>query len=633
MISAPQIFLLIYSLSATSIPESSQTKIPEPPSEIYPQGYFSFPINPGVTTSLSGSFGDIRINHFHAGLDIRTGGQEGKSVFSAGPGYVSRIKVSTGGYGNALYITHPNGYTTVYGHLKEYAKEIKQYLTRHQYEQQTWEIDLELKPGELPVKKGEMVAISGNTGGSGGPHLHFEIRDEQENTLDPALFGFKEITDDVAPVVEYIKLRCMSPDSRINGSFGEFNFPAVPGSDGSYSIGSSPQVWGDIGVEIYTYDKAQTSPFRLGIKKLEIRKDDLSTFYFELDKLAFHNKIDMNLHTNYQKMVEGGDKLHKGYFEPGNSMQFYEYDRNLGVLNCRESGISKLTVKLADSFGNERNAILNLNISKEFKGALRNILGNGQDLKVDIFDSIVKVTRLAQNTPLILSNSQGEKPMVPSYTTGREETFLFDLKSTFFTHFLHKNKPVMLPVTHRISPEHNRLKANGFDINFENSLYHTLFVRFENDGRVLQLDEDVKPLRETFTVIWTPGLSGINEEKDKVYNISGRKPKFTGGQWKGDEVVFKPKEFGNYQVLRDETAPVVETRLISPTSLVFRINDALSGIKSFECLVNDEWVLMEYEYKNGLLWSERKDDKPFSGEIVLKVTDHCNNHKIVKTNI
>ncbi len=634
MMSAFRLIFLIHFLFSgipgPSIPEESSAL----PIEEYPQGYFSFPLSPGVTTSLSGSFGDIRINHFHAGLDIRTGGQEGKSIYSAGPGYVSRIKVSTGGYGNALYITHPNGYTTVYGHLKEYAHEIKKYLTQRQYDKQTWEIDLELKPDEIPVKKGELVAISGNTGGSGGPHLHFEIRDAEENTLDPALFGFKEIKDNVAPAVEYISLKCMSDDARINGQFGDFDFPVVLSAEGNYSLPKELQLWGDIGLEIYTYDKAQTSPFKLGIKKLEIQKNELITFYYHLDKLAFHNKIDCNLHTNYRRMVESNDKLHKGYFETGNSMELYEYDRNLGVLNCREAGESTLiNIKLSDSYNNERLVNFRFQVKKEQSGAVPNLLGKYDEYKVFLFDTQLKLIRLKQNGSLVLWNTQGEKQVTPAYSNAREETFVFDLRSGFFTHFLHKGAKVKLPVTHRISPEEREINENAYEIDFQNTLFHPLFVNIENTGRKLILDKDDKPLRESFYVKWKPQTGGILEEKDKVYNVAGKKPKYTGGTWKGDHVTFRPKEFGTYEVLRDETPPTIEIRKISASELVFRISDTLSGIASFECLVNGEWVLMEYEYKNGLLWSEKKDSTPFSGEVELRVTDQCNNTKTIKATI
>lgn len=154
----------------------------------YDKNYFLFPIKPGEQNSISGCFGDIRVNHFHAGLDIRTDSREGLNVYSAADGYVSRIKIMRNGYGNAVYITHPNGLTTLYGHLKSFTNEIESYLRKKQYEAKTWEIDLYLQAEEIEVSKGELIAFSGNTGGSAGPHLHFEIRDSNENTLDPLDF-------------------------------------------------------------------------------------------------------------------------------------------------------------------------------------------------------------------------------------------------------------------------------------------------------------------------------------------------------------------------------------------------------------------------------------------------------------
>ena len=632
MIRISQFILTLYLLVHAG-DKKSENSLPVVEEEEYPQGYFSFPLSPGVTTSLSGSFGDIRINHFHAGLDIRTGGREGKSVYSAGPGYVSRIKVARGGYGNGLYITHPNGYTTVYGHLKEYAPEIKAYLTQKQYEAETWEIDLYLKPDEIPVKKGELVAISGNTGGSGGPHLHFEIRDEEENTLDPARFGFKEIKDNVAPVTEFVSLRCMSEDARINGQFGTFDFPVSLDANGDYRINRNIQVWGDIGIEIYAYDKAETSPFKLGIKKLDVRHNNLSTFYFELDKLAFDNKIDLNLHTNYERMVEENDKLHKGYFEPGNSMDLYEYDRNLGVLNCRQEGKDPVEISMEDTYSNKRLILFDLLVTKNGSASVPNGLGRYQEYEVKHYDSIIKLTRLKQNEELVLINNNGEKKIRAAYTNGREETFVFDLRSAFFTHFMHKGGLVKLPVTYLISPDKRQVEGDDFQLDFENSLYHPLFVNFENNGKQLLLDKDTRPLRGRFSVNWKPSLENSRTEKDKIYNVAGRRPNYLGGTWNGNSIEFRPKEFGTYQILHDDTPPVVETRSVSPGSLVFKISDALSGIASFECRVNGEWVLMEYEYKNGLLWSESLDSKPFSGEIVLRVTDNCNNLKTIKTKI
>lgn len=630
------IFLIPYILLFLSFLRAENPKEKEYPlftsEEDYPQDYFIFPIDPGRTASLSGTFGDLRINHFHAGLDIRTGGQEGKSVYAAADGYVSRIKVNRGGYGNALYITHPNGLVTVYGHLKEYASGIKKRLTQEQYALKEWEVDIYLKPNELPVNKGEMVAISGNTGGSGGPHLHFEIRDAEENTLDPSMFGFKEVQDNLAPVIEYVSLRCMSKDARVNGQFGNFDFPVIIDGNGNYRINQTISVWGDIGIELYTYDKSHTSPFRLGIKSIDVKADDIPTYSFKLDRLSFHNKLDMNLHTNYKRMLEENDKLHKAYFERGNSMDFYEYDQNMGVLNLREQKEIKVSVELKDSYKNSRGLSFNLN-STPSVATVDNKLGRYESRKVELYDSILKIITRKSAEPLVLLDGKRQKPVRPAYESSSENTYLVDLRDDFFSQYFFNGQTFELPVTHMVSPLNHIIKESDFEIDFENQLYHPLFVNIKSENGKLKMDKDDKPLGGRFMARWIVNRENLIPEKDVVFNTSGRNPKYVGGNWTGNQIEFSPKEFGTYEIIRDTDEPEIRVVGLSSNKLTFRISDALSGIKSFECFVNGEWVLMEYEYKNGLVWSEKNDSKPFSGEIVFRVTDNCNNTQTYKSTI
>ncbi len=154
---------------------------------IYPQDYFRSPIDGRIY--LSGTFGELRSNHFHSGIDIKTGGVEGENVYAVADGYISRIKISPWGYGNAVYIKHPNGYTSVYGHLRNYNKIIGEYVKNEQYKKQKFALDLFLEPHEIQIKKSDVIAISGNSGSSGGPHLHFEIRDSKERPLPTSFWN------------------------------------------------------------------------------------------------------------------------------------------------------------------------------------------------------------------------------------------------------------------------------------------------------------------------------------------------------------------------------------------------------------------------------------------------------------
>lgn len=164
----------------------------------YPQQYFINPLK--IPMLLAGNFGECRPGHFHSGLDIKTQGKENLPVYAAADGYVSRIKMEPGGFGHAIYISHPNGYTTLYAHLNDFYKELQDLVHREQYARKSWELDLNFPPEKFPLKQGQLIAYSGNTGGSTAPHLHFEIRDSKtEHPLNPQLFGFT-IEDNKAPV-------------------------------------------------------------------------------------------------------------------------------------------------------------------------------------------------------------------------------------------------------------------------------------------------------------------------------------------------------------------------------------------------------------------------------------------------
>ena len=240
----------------------------------YPQNYFRNPLN--IPINLAANFGAVRSNHFHMGLDIRTNSQENLPVVAAADGYVSRIKVERYGFGNAVYVTHPNGYTTVYAHLNKYFDKLDEFVKEKQYKDEKWEQDITFSPNQFPVTKGQLIALSGNTGGSAGPHLHFEIRDTKtEECLNPLLFGFN-IPDNIAPIISELYWY----DRR----FSTYE----PGADGIavkkagiiYTSNviqvSSPQ----ISLAIKAVDKANQG-FNLGIYDAELLMDEKLVYSFK----------------------------------------------------------------------------------------------------------------------------------------------------------------------------------------------------------------------------------------------------------------------------------------------------------------------------------------------------------------
>jgi len=241
-------------------------------SKTYPKGTFQYPID--LPPSTAGSFGELRPNHFHSGLDFRTNRRTGYPVHAAMYGYVSRLRVQLGGFGNAVYVTHPNGYTTVYGHLDHLTPELAAAVRKYQNDHQSWEIDFKLQPFQFPVTKGQLIAISGNTGASGGPHLHFEIRDSlTEETINPQLFGLT-IADNIPPTLGSIAVY------QLNGRpFNENtprNYYAVAGAAGNYHLTGTQTIAlsGDIGFGMVADDQNSSSVNRNGIYSLELKVDD-----------------------------------------------------------------------------------------------------------------------------------------------------------------------------------------------------------------------------------------------------------------------------------------------------------------------------------------------------------------------
>lgn len=595
--------------------------------QVYPQGYFILPINPGQVTSLSGCFGDLRINHFHSGLDVRTGGVEGKRVVAAAEGYISRIRVQNGGYGNVLYIKHPNGYTTVYAHLKEFVGELAQYLTEKQYESKTWEIDLEVPKDLFNYKQGELVALSGNTGGSGGPHLHFEIRDPNENAIDPQLFGFKEIKDFTPPVIELISLKSMSADARINGKFGIFNFkPIKRGKD--YILPQAIKATGLIGVEILTYDKSANSPFRLGVHEIVLKMNEVQEYKFSLEKMAFHNKLDMNVHVNYEKMIKDNQKIHKCYVEEANSFDFYESNDNWGKLKI-ENANNLVKIRVSDTYGNNSN--LNFTILKDNSSSSTETTDR---VKATVMDEFLNVVSPNQENELIVTTANGKEVIIPMLNSvSGVRSAVYNLDEGFPSRVVLGNAEVALPVNTAVRLENPYISIAGLKANFSGTLYDNAYINVSVSDDELVLHEDVIPLKGAAEIHWTKSGTVNYPDKQRVY-LDGPKRKFVGGEWNNKTISFKTRELGTYLTLYDFDPPIITPRTVDNQNLRFKIEDKLSGISKIECYLDDQWILMDYEYKTGAIWSRKLDiNKPFIGKLVLKITDNCNNTQSYETTI
>lgn len=319
------------------------------PEKHYPKGYFRNPLN--VPIELAGNFGELRPNHFHSGLDLKTQQRENLPVHAAAEGYVSRIGVSHTGFGNVLYITHPNGYTTVYAHLNKFFPQLDEYVERQQYEKESWAVDLTIPPDMFPVTKGQFVAWSGNTGGSAGPHLHFEIRDTQtEKPLNGMLFGFN-IPDtrdpEISRIVVYDRNKSIFEQTPVT-------VPVRRGKDGKYAA-TRPlvQVPTDkVSLGISALDRQSNSPNPNGIYEAMLIRDGAVDLGFQLDNIGYDETRYLNAHIDYKMKKGGGPYVQLLFALPGNQLDIYKEEGGDGVIDLSDGKAHPVTVRVTDAYGN-----------------------------------------------------------------------------------------------------------------------------------------------------------------------------------------------------------------------------------------------------------------------------------------
>ncbi|RMG76485.1 MAG: M23 family metallopeptidase, partial [Bacteroidetes bacterium] len=326
----------------------------------YPQNYFRSPLD--IPLLLAGNYGEIRSNHYHAGIDIKTEGVEGKNVYAAADGYVSRIKISEGGYGKALYITHPNGYTTVYAHLKRFNDTIEQYVRKQQYLKESYEIELFPPKNSLKVKKGDIIAVSGNTGGSGGPHLHFEIREtDTEVPINPLLFGF-DIKDDIPPIIKHLTIYPIDDTSFVNRRSRPKRY-ALSGSNGKYSLSATPEVKGIIGFGIEVIDKLNGSNNRCGIYSIDLTIDGDTIYRHHIEDIPFHKTRYINCHVDYEAWKKDGIKTQRCYRLPNNQLDFYDKLKYNGLYMFTDDSVHEVRFIVKDTYQNTSELVFNVKSS------------------------------------------------------------------------------------------------------------------------------------------------------------------------------------------------------------------------------------------------------------------------------
>lgn len=522
---------------------------------------------------LSGTFGELRSNHFHAGLDLKTQLKEGLPVYTAAPGYVSRIKISHWGYGKALYVTHPNGYTTVYAHLRNFNGKIEDYIKKKQYEKERFEIEVFPAASELPLIENEIIAFSGSTGGFVGPHLHFEIREtKSEKPINPLYFGIK-IEDNIKPRVNTLLGYTFSPNAHINKVAvpSQLNLRVI---DSSNLAADEITAFGKIGFGINAYDLQNGAPNKNGLYSLELFVNGKKNHEFLANSFSFFESKYINLLIDYERLEQIGQRVQKCFTHPLSPLGIISQNTN-GIIEIEDGKNYTVQIIAKDFSGNTQTVTIPV------KGKKDSIIAKKEEKETPFKINRVHFNKFSKN---------GVTVAIP------KNTFYTDL----FLNFDIKDSIAQIHTTNL--PLHNNYTLT-FDVSH-------IPVEKRKYAYIASIDKNGKINFEKTT------------KKEQIFFTSTKSlAKFTIA-YDFEPPLVQAQNFNNDQWIS------------AHKTLKVKISDNGSGIKSYRGEINGEWILMEYNVKTGFL-TYNLSDKTFADtkhHLTVKVTDNVGNTTILKTN-
>lgn len=337
-------FPLLFIITIAGFSVNAQTK------NAYPKNYFRWPLD--LRPEIVANLGELRSNHWHMGLDIRTAQRVNQRVYAAAAGYISKIRIEPFGFGRVIYINHPNGLTTLYAHLNDFFPALEKHVKEEQYKRETWAIELQFTPDQFPVSKGTFIAFSGTTGGSQGPHVHFEIRDTRtDKCLNPLLFGMP-LQDNVQPTL--VKLAMYNRGLSVYEQRPQIFSLKKAGN--KYVLAGSPVIktgWDKISFGLQAYDRISGSNNQDGIYSATLYVDGEAQAGFELDSIGYDETGYMNAHIDYSYKHNGGPYLQHLSQLPGDKGPAYSQFSSDGTIRLNDTSIRQARVDVYDSYGNK----------------------------------------------------------------------------------------------------------------------------------------------------------------------------------------------------------------------------------------------------------------------------------------
>jgi len=526
---------------------------------------------------LSGTFGELRPNHFHAGIDIKTKGTEGFKVYSIGDGYVSRIQITHGGYGKALYIKHDNGQSSVYAHLQKFSPKIEKIVKEIQYSKESYTFRTYPSKDEIRISEKELIGFSGNTGRSFGPHLHYELRDELDRPINPMAFKNYSVKDTIPPVVLGLYYKLI-PENSISGSNSSFNELKLKKISNNLFISDTLKTSGSVGFGINSFDRMNNTWNKMGLSNIKTNIDGNEIFNMDLNSFSYDEWRHINTFIDYPYYKNKKIKIQKLYIEEFNPLDMYKRSLGDGVVKINETNVTYLySVKLFDFNKNQSEILVPIQWEKQ------NDLSNR---KLD-FENMFKVNK----------DSTYNFKFPGAKVSIEKNSFYTDKIIQIFeeNNLLHVDKD-SIPL------------LKGIAIKMDVSRYNDSIRNRTYIGRIGENKKSsfVSSKKEENYVI-----AKVNNLGDFVIKIDSIKP--------------------NISVIDISDNQWISNR----KNLSIKISDNESGVKNYRGTINDKWILLEYNPMKGILTYDFNDNvnrDDAKNVLEIKIEDNVGNEKkLIKT--
>ena len=513
---------------------------------------------------LSGNFGELRHNHFHSGIDFKTQGRTGLPVKSVKEGFISRISVSPYGYGRAVYINHPDGTTSVYGHLDDFASKVKSVVVDSQYQKESFAVNLLFTPEQLPLKQGEVFGYSGNTGGSGGPHVHFEFREtDTDKPIDPLPYFMNKIKDTRPPEIRGIMLFPQQGRGIVNGSPSNQPVELAKDKSGKQAINTTINAWGRIGVGIKAYDRMNETTNVYGVNEIILNVDGEKVYHSVMDAFSFDDTRYLNTYIDWTDWIENNSFYMKSFTDPGNRLGANRAFSN-GIIDINEEREYSLEYQLKDIYGNTSTLAFNIrgkedSIPPRPSSEVHFRFNRNNEYKQKGIDLTIPWKNLYSNLHFNVDTISGFSPFAPLYVIGERIP-------------LHTYCPLTLDITNDHYPD----KSKYGIVSIYKKKRTWLGGEYE-EGKISAT------IRE---------LGSFSVQIDTIPPV---------------------------------ITPVNAAKWAANRRISFKITDNLSGIKSYRGTLDGEFILFEYDAKTNSLFYIYDSKKVGTQNLKLVVVDSAGN--------